>query len=52
MPAHGFKSYDALPPVIQFLVTREEYAWMSDEQKQTLEHDYTQPDPAVEEFCP
>jgi hypothetical protein len=39
-----FEAYDALPEVIRGHITRKEYAWLSDEQKQNLVEDMTTPE--------
>lgn len=44
MPNPGFTDYDALPEIIRGLVTRQEYAWMSDDQKCSLIEDLTTPE--------
>ena len=36
-------AYDRLPVVIQANVTRKEYAWLSDEQRDNLFDDFTEP---------
>lgn len=44
----GFTDYDALPEIIRGMVTRKEYAWMSDDQKCNLIEDCTTPDDVEE----
>ncbi len=36
-------SYDRLPVVIQANVTRKEFAWLSNEQRDSLVEDFTEP---------
>ncbi len=51
MPYHGFHdSYEALPPVVRGHITREEFAWLSDDEKARLLEDMTVPE--LPEDCP
>jgi len=36
--------YDALPAPVQHLVSRAEFAWLSDAEKARIVDDYTEPD--------
>lgn len=40
--------YDLLPVPIRAMVSRQEYRWMSDEQKQSLVFDMTTPEPETD----
>ena len=40
--------YDTLPPILRAHVSRKEYAFMSDEQKNDIVQDYTQPEPEAD----
>ena len=38
------KHYEALPEILKFMVTPKEFSWMSDEQRENLQDDFTNPD--------
>jgi hypothetical protein len=44
MPAIGFGQYDLLPEVIKAQFTRDEYAWLSDDEKNRLVENSVEPD--------
>lgn len=45
-------NYDALPDVVKRMYTREQYAWLSDQQKQAIVDEATTPDPDSEDPAP
>lgn len=49
MPHHGIDQYDNLPEIIRESLTRKEYAWMTDAQKQNLVQEMTEPDDDAED---